>query len=479
LGAGQEKHLPHEAWHVVQQKQGRVKPTMQMKDKVNINDTAGLEKEADVMGIKAMNSATITKKSLGNTKKSNQVPVSGKTVQRKIGFEFEMDSIRTRHTNSNYLSPYKKWEQHDAGDLIQEKDGYNITADIASGYSRIEFVTDAFDEKTQLGELKSVILRIIADIGDIRRVSQASQIGYLAGVPYTGAGETGYLAGDGWVGINKIPRVGGSWRSQMEYAPTQGGQLAGQLQMTAGFNIAALQKLMSGEALGFHGDWEPNWNQGPKQFLTNYAQYNKAPSKLYQSALTAVESTNLCSGAKRASNIYASILSVMAQMPINGRHGTYDFGNIIAKTDYAKLLIMAQKDTRLNIDPTRFTNALLQVINAHISAPKLTPNSTVFPATPTGPIDLGKVTIKDWVKNALPKQMMNQELVMGNDKMTQKHYPGTDQEKTAMRTFGPYKEKTDPGEKAIFELRSMLMSPVTDLVNLVNTLTDIMKVISK
>ena len=27
IGPGQEKHLPHEAWHVVQQKQGRVKPT--------------------------------------------------------------------------------------------------------------------------------------------------------------------------------------------------------------------------------------------------------------------------------------------------------------------------------------------------------------------------------------------------------------------------------------------------------------------
>ncbi len=53
LGPGQEKHLPHEAWHVVQQKQGRVKPTMQMKGKVNINDDAGLEKEADVMGAKA------------------------------------------------------------------------------------------------------------------------------------------------------------------------------------------------------------------------------------------------------------------------------------------------------------------------------------------------------------------------------------------------------------------------------------------
>ena len=54
LGPGQEKHLPHEAWHVVQQKQGRVKPTMQMKGKVNINDDIGLEKEADVMGAKAL-----------------------------------------------------------------------------------------------------------------------------------------------------------------------------------------------------------------------------------------------------------------------------------------------------------------------------------------------------------------------------------------------------------------------------------------
>lgn len=53
LASGQEKHLPHEAWHVVQQKQGRVQPTLQMKDKVAINDDKGLEKEADVMGAKA------------------------------------------------------------------------------------------------------------------------------------------------------------------------------------------------------------------------------------------------------------------------------------------------------------------------------------------------------------------------------------------------------------------------------------------
>jgi hypothetical protein len=49
VGPGQEKHLPHEAWHAVQQKQGRVKPTLQAKD-IAINDDAVLEREADVMG---------------------------------------------------------------------------------------------------------------------------------------------------------------------------------------------------------------------------------------------------------------------------------------------------------------------------------------------------------------------------------------------------------------------------------------------
>jgi uncharacterized protein DUF4157 len=53
LAPGQEQHLPHEAWHIVQQAQGRVKPTMQMKDGVPVNDDAGLEHEADVMGERA------------------------------------------------------------------------------------------------------------------------------------------------------------------------------------------------------------------------------------------------------------------------------------------------------------------------------------------------------------------------------------------------------------------------------------------
>lgn len=87
IAPGQEKHLPHEAWHVVQQKQGRVKPTLQMKDKVNVNDDAGLENEADVMGAKAARLGS-------NGHQNNELKASSTHphfVQRKMGVEFESE----------------------------------------------------------------------------------------------------------------------------------------------------------------------------------------------------------------------------------------------------------------------------------------------------------------------------------------------------------------------------------------------------
>ncbi|HEY4940072.1 MAG TPA: DUF4157 domain-containing protein [Rhizomicrobium sp.] len=49
VAPGQNRHLPHEAWHVVQQKQGRVAPTGRTGG-VAINADRGLEQEADRMG---------------------------------------------------------------------------------------------------------------------------------------------------------------------------------------------------------------------------------------------------------------------------------------------------------------------------------------------------------------------------------------------------------------------------------------------
>jgi hypothetical protein len=64
IAPGQEKHLPHEAWHVVQQAQGRVQATKQMKQNVAVNDDPGLEHEADVMGEKALSSGAITSENM-------------------------------------------------------------------------------------------------------------------------------------------------------------------------------------------------------------------------------------------------------------------------------------------------------------------------------------------------------------------------------------------------------------------------------
>lgn len=52
VAPGQEQHLPHEAWHVAQQMAGRVEPTTEVGG-MPVNDNAGLEHEADIMGSKA------------------------------------------------------------------------------------------------------------------------------------------------------------------------------------------------------------------------------------------------------------------------------------------------------------------------------------------------------------------------------------------------------------------------------------------
>lgn len=72
VAPGQEKHLPHEAWHVAQQMAGRVSPTTNING-MPVNDNAGLEHEADVMGEKAVqcknlktrNDCNYEKKTLG------------------------------------------------------------------------------------------------------------------------------------------------------------------------------------------------------------------------------------------------------------------------------------------------------------------------------------------------------------------------------------------------------------------------------
>lgn len=93
IAPGQEKHLPHEAWHVVQQKQGRVQPTTQVNG-APINDDNGLESEADKMGQKALqlkshnsNNLNIAQNtnSIFQLKKSADLPPVGQVHEEETG----------------------------------------------------------------------------------------------------------------------------------------------------------------------------------------------------------------------------------------------------------------------------------------------------------------------------------------------------------------------------------------------------------
>lgn len=81
VAPGQEKHLGHEAWHVVQQKQGRVQPTTQMKG-VNINDNASLEREADIMGTKATQLKAVNNTATVQKKNNSVVQMKSSTVKK-------------------------------------------------------------------------------------------------------------------------------------------------------------------------------------------------------------------------------------------------------------------------------------------------------------------------------------------------------------------------------------------------------------
>lgn len=125
LASGQEKHLPHEAWHVVQQKQGRVQPTMMMKAKVPINDDQGLEKEADIMGAKALQMKPFSLSDVGAEKS-----VQKKGVVQKAP---KTSSIEKKWDNANRNLTDKKFQaDFDNRDAIGSLDELDKDLDFKS-----------------------------------------------------------------------------------------------------------------------------------------------------------------------------------------------------------------------------------------------------------------------------------------------------------------------------------------------------------
>lgn len=126
LGAGQEKHLPHEAWHVVQQAQGRVRPSMQMKAGISLNDDVGLEREADLMGDQAWRVGHTIEK--GSGEMLGRLPDSAPVTQLTRAELADAETIWNRHNGKQAIV-----NGHVQADILALQGGYDHYLQPANG----------------------------------------------------------------------------------------------------------------------------------------------------------------------------------------------------------------------------------------------------------------------------------------------------------------------------------------------------------
>ena len=143
LASGQEKHLPHEAWHVVQQKQGRVQPTTMMKAKVPINDDQGLEKEADVMGARALQMKPFSLSDYS----------AGKSFQRKEIIQRVLETIPEGDEEHDEESGLKFPRLATIPEGDEEEDVEKLDLEGVTPVSENEDVTDVFIDLWDMIEL--------------------------------------------------------------------------------------------------------------------------------------------------------------------------------------------------------------------------------------------------------------------------------------------------------------------------------------
>ena len=128
LGPGQEKHLHHEAWHVAQQKQGRVKPTTSVNG-APVNDDASLEREADSMGqhATAMQLKTNTSADQQSQQTSATGPRQATVAQRQPVIQRE--TITVTVTGITHLVQMAGKSVMEGAETIEVKDGDEIQID--------------------------------------------------------------------------------------------------------------------------------------------------------------------------------------------------------------------------------------------------------------------------------------------------------------------------------------------------------------
>lgn len=430
VALGQEKHLPHEAWHVVQQKQGRVQSTMQLHGE-NVNDNEGLEKEADVMGEKS-----IPLFALNNNLKTRLNANS--PVQRRVGFEFEMGDILTQE-----WSLLKGWHNHKKGDILKKYPGYELTADENGNDSQLEVIINHIDE-TDVNQVQNLIQTTSPAVVNI--------INTIATNAY-----------DVWNRADLINGLNGSsFDRYRSYANGVDG-IQGQLQMTGGISMTKLWHHVSGQqATNYLGTLNPINNEDDQIALATLNAYTTAPIANQASAQVNLQQ-NLQGLNPAEKNQIAAIVSMISTTIFNTRVANLPYpkaaaGPILNRTDFSKIMMQLPNTAKAVLTPAIMCGIVLNTVN-NLQLPDMVKgNDAVIPIgtnLPPNAPTYGNLTINEWVTNIVPTPIILWGYWQGKDKLTKKHYPGTKDQQNWLESMGSYGNKLDNGSKPIFEFRSL------------------------
>jgi len=144
------QHLGHEAWHVVQQKQGRVTPTIQANNGAQINADPALEKEADDMGAKVRQMKQV---------ESNSKPSLAKVSEMQPLTQLKAANTSVVQCKGQKISGY----DFDNGFYATNRD--KLHEDLETLLSKYDTVLDD-DYKTQLDLIRKMMNVADRELGE-------------------------------------------------------------------------------------------------------------------------------------------------------------------------------------------------------------------------------------------------------------------------------------------------------------------------
>jgi hypothetical protein len=452
VAPGQEKHLPHEGWHVVQQMQGRVQPTFQMKGMgVGVNDDPGLEREADEMGGKALEGKRITADFVSNIAEQNDIlsstqstqeqlvrhqdlPETVKIVQRAVGFELEIGEIRTYQKNFFYQP--KKLNKKDK---LLTGTGFTLEADEMPTYSDMEFVTDAFPETTEGGRALFNALQKIDWIINILAENPSQE-----------------------VSANDLRACGTPVDNRFLHLPQNHQCLTGKPQVTAGIKLDAMNRFLSdiaergitpgdtapanNAARIFGGQLTPNFISRDKESIfagmPDVSKAQEATRRILD------ESTHDgIRGPELIALVTQLVMYLVAEEQGSPGYGKLISGGIMSRTDFATVFKLLTEKTQKDFKeaPERFIDIVIPAVSIVVGR-YVAPEKPVFEGGLYNDPGMYKNNPKLYKADLLPELKRRDWLmgiINGIDYLTAKDYPGGPEEKAEIESLGGYGSNID------------------------------------